>query len=187
MKMNLDDSSRDREMQPMGRINLPEELAKPRYSLFSDLGSNSSRLSNRSIKSSQSSKSILTITSYRSREQKDEHETVSHMKTPSGLMAFVRQTIFKRKSRSLTDILVVSAIEDNHTIKRRSKSLTDLDKVGITKISENVEYRHSDGFPISNETIMGNNHIQAHDSADDNPNLHDSGIRCDSIELVTSL
>ena len=155
-------------MQPIGGMKFPVEMADPRYSLFSEFGSNCS-----SIKSSQSSKSMLSITSNRSKEQKDEHETVSHMNTPSGLMAFLRQSIFRRRSRSLTTIAYAT---ENHTTNRKSKSLTDLDKDGITKISENVQYRHSAGFPVSNDTIMGNNHIQTHDSADDNRNLHDSGI-----------
>ena len=151
-------------MQPIGGMKFPVEMADSRYSLFPEFESNFS---------SQSSKSMLSITSNLSKEQKDEHETVSHMNTPSGLMAFLRQSIFKRRSRSLTNI---ASATENHTINSKSKSLTDLDKDGITKISENVQYRHS-----TNDTIMGNNHIQTHDSADDNRNLHDSGIRCDSI------
>jgi len=184
-EIRIDDSHLASEMQPIGSINLPGELAKSRNSLFPEFGSISSRLSNHSIKSSQLSKSMLPITSNRSKEQKDKHETVSHMNTPSGLMAFVRQTFFKRRSRSLTNIHVASA-KDNHTNNRKSRSLTDLHKDDITKVSENVEYRHSAGFPVSNDTIVGNDHIQTHDSADDNRNLHDSGIRCDSIVEMSS-
>jgi hypothetical protein len=77
-------------MQPIGGMKFPVEMADPRYSLFPEFESNCS-----SIKSSQSSKSMLSITSNRSKEQKDEHETVSHMNTPSGLMSFLRQSIFK--------------------------------------------------------------------------------------------
>ena len=167
-------------MQPIGSIKLPEEMDKSRFSLFSEFESSCSTRSNRSIKSSQSSKSMSPITSNRSKVQKDKRDTVSHMNTPSGFMAFMRHTFFRRRSRSLTNIASVE--EDNHTINRKSKSLTDLDKDGITKVSDNVEYRHTAGFPISNDKSMGNNYImQTHDSADDNRNLHDSGFRCDSI------
>ncbi|CAC5411000.1 unnamed protein product [Mytilus coruscus] len=118
-------SSVNIDMQPIDdRLNLPVEISQPRDSLFTDFsfGALLRRSSNRSMKS------LKSIKSNRSNHQKNRKRDKidnrpEYLNRPSQLMAFMWQTIRRRRSRSFSN----TNSQDNFKTKvSKSKSLNDL-------------------------------------------------------------
>lgn len=154
-------------MQPIDdRLNLPVDINQPRDSLFTDLsfGALLRRSSNRSMKSIKSNKSNRQKNIKRDRVD----DRPQYLNRPSQLMAFMWQTIRRRRSRSFTN----TNSQDNFKRKvSKSKSLNDLTDDLNSKSHLEVHKTCTDPSMSqynsqSTETISTNDAISKEDDSD---------------------
>ncbi|CAG2256224.1 unnamed protein product [Mytilus edulis] len=160
-------SSVNIDMQPIDdRLNLPVEINQPRDSLFTDLsfGALLRRSSNRSMKSIKSNRSNRQKNIKRDRVD----DRPQYLNRPSQLMAFMWQTIRRRRSRSFTNT------NSQNNFKRKvskSKSLNDLTDELNSKSHLEVHKTCTDPSMSkynsqSTETISTNDAISIKDDSD---------------------